>query len=327
MSGRSRPGKANVATRLSNAKRPEADLLTNALGAAAGAMLAGRPKLTPQDIFAALLSAYAATGAASASANAAPGQQRQARPLSSPPAGPSGRKQKRCTQCSHPPAPGLKHCKPCLKKARARTRRWEIRKAAAVIAQQQKPSRARPPSRRPNRSARVTPISAARTKANQRRPPWRKRPSPPVVAPAKRSRPKKGVRETFSGGKREVFEALNAASDGMLARYLEKLDDGSPHLQDLGRALSRATPLKTWRQAIDAITPPKAFRWRDVEARKLAMVAEAMRSALEAGGGGGELARSGLGWTGLPLPRQTDAVLERQREAEEFFDEQARGTG
>lgn len=313
-------------TRPNDAKGPQADPLADAVGASVAAMLAGRPKLTPQEIFAALLGAYAATtGAGPAPETAAPPQQRQARPLSSPPARPKARKPKRCTQCSHPPAPGLKHCKPCLKKARARTRRWEIRKAVAAIAKQQTPAPAPPPSRKPNMSARVTPISAAHTKA--RRPPWRKRASPPVVAPAKRSRPKKGVRETFSGGKREVFEALDAASDGMLARYLEKLDDGSPHLLDLGRSLSRATPFKTWRQAVDAVTPPKAFRWRDVDARKLTMVAEAMRAALEAGGGGGELARSGMGWTGLPLPRQTEAVLERQREAEGWFDEQARGAG
>jgi hypothetical protein len=287
--------------------------LGNLVGAGVGALLAARPELSPQDIFAALLRAYEAAGHGPRPANAAgsktaPGRQRKPKPGSPPPEPPRAA---RCTQCSHPPAPGLRHCRPCLKKARRRTRRWEIRKAAAQAARQRKrPAKATGQGK----GAGV----ARRARATRARIHLVSKAATPGVAK---------VRETFAGGKREVFAALDDASDGMLSRYLEKLDDGSPHLADLSRALGRHPPLRTWRQAVDAVTPAKAFRWRDIDQRKLTMVAEAIRAALEAGGGGGELARSGLGWTGLPLPQQTEAVLERQREVEAFFDTQARHVG
>lgn len=317
-------------TRPSTAKRPETDLLTSALGAAAGAMLAGRPKLSPQDIFAALLGAYAAaTGAAPAPANGSTAQQRQARPWSSPAAPRRAAKAKRCTQCSHPPAPGLRHCKPCLKKARARTRRWEIRKAAAALAQQAKAGRKPSTARKPAKGARVTPISSAVTKSKESKS-WRKPRAPARAVPTKPKRFTKAVRESLQGGKKEFFQSLDRANGGMVSKYIELLNDNSPILKSLsdGSGRPRQWRFQTWTAAVEWILPARSHRWDAVDARRLRAVSDAMKQALTMSAGGmSDLSRAGLAFVDLRLPDETEKVLERQRQAEGYFDEQARQTG
>jgi hypothetical protein len=90
---------------------------------------------------------------------------------------------------------------------------------------------------------------------------------------------------------------------------LEKLDDGAAELRDLNDAfgLTGTRRLKTWRSAIDAITPSwRTQRWRDLDRDRLRRVSDAMRAVAD---------REGIVFPGLRLP----AELERLLEADEWY--------
>lgn len=126
------------------------------------------------------------------------------------------------------------------------------------------------------------------------------------------------ARETFQG-KHGLLAAIDKANDGLLTQWLELLDPGSPELAALSERASRRGPyrFKAWRDAIYWVAPPKAHRFETVDPERLKLVSEAMHRALEAGGGGiTELHRAGRGFPGLSLPRETEAIIERRREAE-----------
>jgi hypothetical protein len=280
------------------------------VGSAAAALLSARPELSIEEAFAGLFRAALSAAAPPPVPSKGPtARQRSEGPVE---ASAARGKAPRCTQCSHPPAPGLKHCRRCLKKARARTRRWEIKKAAAIARRAAKPRSGTGKKRTSTPS--VTSIASAR-KAKQREPP-RQPPSP------SRARGGKAVPTTFTGGKKAFFKALDHANDGVVSKLLDLLDNGSPYLRDLAESFGRGprsrSPIRTWAQAIDALTPGNAYRWRDVNLDRMKRLSDAMRGALEAGGGGvTNASRSGVAFAGLRLPVELENLLEQDRWAAE----------
>ena len=118
----------------------------------------------------------------------------------------------------------------------------------------------------------------------------------------------------------QVFEALDRAVDGMLSKTLEVLDDGSPILRELSAAADRhgRHRFKNWRESLDFVSSPSSHRWRDVDPLKLRLVSDAMKAAAAE-----DLERRGMAFVDLRLPQETEALLERERETEAFFEEQA----
>lgn len=155
-------------------------------------------------------------------------------------------------------------------------------------------------------------------------------PAPPPDPPRRRGAGRRQGRQAGGGrrtngeyfsSKADVFAAIDHQAGGLVSRCMELLDDGSPILRELSRRLGRGGArwrFRTWRQAFDAVTPPKSHRWRDVDEAKLKLLSEAMSEALSAGGGGvTELSRAGINFPGLPLPEQTEKIIERERWARE----------
>jgi hypothetical protein len=306
-----------VATHRSSSRHAKGDVLGSLVGASVGALLVGRPELSPKDIFAALFAAAADQGTVvKAKAPASPPPQgRQTRPPvgAAKPPKPAPKRATACGGCAEkrPVKAGCKSCVLCLKRRAASRRKW-----------------------RAARRARVASIDKARTKAAQRKAAEPARTKPPAATKVRKPA-RKGFRHTFDGSdKRIVFEALDRANDGLVTRALELLDDASPVLLELSRSADRpkGRPFRTWREAINFVTLTGSCWWRDVSAERLKLVSDAMLAALTAGGGGvDELSRAGIAWPGLRLPNETEAALEHEREklreAEVFFDERAREAG
>lgn len=121
-------------------------------------------------------------------------------------------------------------------------------------------------------------------------------------------------------GPNSLLTALDRAVDGMLLKYLEILDDGSPHLAALSRAAGKGTrwSFKAWRDSLGWVCPAGSTAWADVNPRRVALVSQHMKEALEASAGGtSELSRRGMAFVALRLPDET----ERWRDYQHWLDE------
>lgn len=154
--------------------------------------------------------------------------------------------------------------------------------------------------RKPGRVAARSPLAKRTTRAKRKRPRLASVPVPP---------PKNFLRR-LTGGKNSLLAAMDRAVDGMLTKYLEILDDGSPHLEALSRAAGRGHRwrFRSWREPISWVCPAGSTEWEKVDPKRVATVSEHMRDALTASAGGvDELTRRGLAWVDLCLPAETEA--------------------
>lgn len=139
----------------------------------------------------------------------------------------------------------------------------------------------------------------------------------------------------------DFVHALNDATQGQLARYLEHLDPGAPQLRDLEAFAEdrrgRRPRFRRWQDAVKWAAP-RSRRWQDIDRAKLRELEEKLHEALGAGGGGqttfsrlaedfrGHSGRGSTAWTGLPLPEQAlrfELEEHEHRGCRELFDQAA----
>lgn len=254
-------------------------LVGSAAAAGVRAFAAERPDLSPREVFGGMFQALLDV---TVPEQAAPKpQEPKARP---PTPRPAPRGPHVCITCGRRPRLGERSCGPCARKQRSR--------------------------------AQAAPNDEMARFRKRRSHARRARPAKPF---AKEPRERRPTRTSFVGGKAAFFKAMDHANDGMVSKYLDALDDGSPHLRDYAAAIGRGRgsrcPVHTWREAVDSLTPGRACYWKDVNLDRLKRLSEAMAGAFEAGGGGvTNGSRAGFSFLGLRAPLETEQLLELENE-------------